>query len=394
MKSKVRELAERYYAEVLEIRRYLHKHPELSQKEYNTANFISQKLTSYGVDNSVGIGETGVVATIYGAIREGRCVALRADMDALPIWETNVLDYKSVNDGVMHACGHDFHVASLLGVAKILNEIRDSFKGCVKLIFQPSEEMYPGGARMMIDDGVLENPKPDVIIAQHVIPQLPTGSIGLVKGGCMASTDEIHLKIRGKGGHAAMPHNCIDTILIASQVVVSLQQVVSRRVDPNQSIVLTFGNFEAKGRTNIIPDFAFISGTLRAYSKDAREVALKAIVEISTGIALAMGGVCEVDIVEKYPVLVNDDNVVDVVESAAYEVLGGDKICFIDKRMTAEDFAIFAEKIPACFYRIGTGNSVIDTCNELHTPNFKVDDAALINAMVVMSYAAIKLLNN
>lgn len=394
MKSRIKELAEIYYDEVLEIRHYLHKYPELSQKEYNTANFISQRLTSYGIDNSIGIGKTGVVAIIYGTIKEGMCIALRADMDALPIYETNVVDYKSVNDGVMHACGHDFHIASLLGVAKILNDIRDQFKGCVKFIFQPSEEMYPGGARMMIIDGVLENPKPDAIIAQHVIPQLPTGSIGLIKGDCMASTDEIHLKIKGKGGHAAMPHNCIDTILIASQIVVSLQQVVSRRTDPNQAIVLTLGNFEAKGRTNIIPDVAFISGTLRTYSKDTRKTALQAIVEISTGIASAMGGECEVDIVEKYPVLINDDNVVDIVGSAAHEVLDGDKICFIDKRMTAEDFAIFAERIPACFYRIGTGNSTIDTCNELHTPNFKVDDIALMNAMIVMGYATVKLLNS
>lgn len=393
LKNNIVNLAAHYHKEIIDIRRHLHKHPELSQQEFETAYFISQKLSEYGINHQAGVGKTGVVGIIKGEQGHGQCIALRADTDALPISETNKVYYSSIKKNIMHACGHDFHIASLLGTAKILNELKHSFKGTVKLIFQPSEELYPGGARMMIKDGVLENPRPDAIIAQHVIPQLETGHIGITHNACMASTDEIHLTINGKGGHAAMPHNCVDTILIASHIVVALQQIVSRQIDPNSPAVLTLGNFEAKGRTNVIPNKATISGTLRTYDKTSREIALDSIHKISTGIAQAMGATCNVEMIEKYPVLINSDNVVELVETAAKELLPDGHVHHIEHKMTAEDFAIFAEQIPACFYRVGTGNQQLNTTNELHTPNFDVDDSALINSTSLMAYTAIKYLN-
>lgn len=392
----IAEKIKKHLDEVIAMRRHLHKHPELSQCEYETARFVSEKLANYGIENQTNVGKTGVVGLVNGkAVKPTeRCVALRADMDALPIEEANDVDYKSINSGVMHACGHDFHTAALLGVARVASELSPYFNGQIKLIFQPSEEMYPGGARMMIDDGVLENPRPDIIIAQHVIPQLPAGTIGFAHGECMASTDEIHITVKGKGGHAAMPHNCIDTILIASHVVIALQQIVSRRIDPNAPVVLTIGNVQTKGRTNVIPEEVLLSGTLRTYNEEVRTLALNEIKQISEGVAMAMGGSCSVRIVEKYPPLINDEPLTTMLEGYAREILPSDMIVRVDRRMTAEDFAIFARHTPSCFYRIGTGNKKLGSCNELHTPNFNVDDDALYNAVYFMTYSAIRFLNN
>lgn len=387
--SRIKELAALYYDDIVAIRRHLHMYPELSLQEHQTASFIASKLTAMGIPFETGVAGTGLVGLIRGNSADGPVVALRADMDALPITEENELPHKSRNPGVMHACGHDVHMSCLLGAARILNDMRDHWGGAVKLIFQPSEETAPGGARLMIEEGVLENPAPEAIFGQHVFVPLPVGKVGIRSGQYMASADEIYLTVKGRGGHAAAPHQSVDPVVIASHIVVALQTIVSRSARPAMPSVLTFGRIEGLGRTNIIPDEVKIQGTFRTFNEEWRADALQRITSMATGIARGMGGDCEVYIGEGYPFLVNDAGLADTFRKHATAYLGSENVVELDLAMTAEDFAFFSQKLPACFYRLGISNPLKGTGSNLHTPTFDVDEKAQEVGMGLMAWLAI-----
>ncbi len=385
MIEKIKQLAEQNFQEIVEIRRHLHQHPELSFQEFETSKFIQQKLTEWKIEFTSGHVKTGLVAYVKGKNPDKKCVALRADIDALPIQELNDLPFASKNNGVMHACGHDVHTSSLLGAIKILNELKNEFEGTIKCIFQPAEEVLPGGASLMIKEGVLENPKPITILGQHVYPELEAGKVGFKKGQYMASTDEIYLTIKGKGGHAALPFKLKDPVLAMAQIIVALQQVVSRCAKPNIPSVLSFGKVTANGATNIIPNEVFIEGTFRTFDEEWRKQAHNHIREIAENTAKAMGVMCDVKIDVGYPFLVNDDDTTQKCIDAAKEFLGEENVVDLEIRMTAEDFAYYSQIIPACFYRLGTSDST-----GLHTPTFMVDETALKTGMGLMAYLAVK----
>jgi amidohydrolase len=334
------------------------------------------------------------VALIEGKNPASRTLALRADMDALPIDEANSCEYKSVNKGVMHACGHDIHMASLLGAARILHEMKDHFRGTVKLIFQPSEESFPGGASVMITEGVLNNPDVYAILGQHTLPTLDAGKVGMKGGKYMASTDEIYLTVKGRGGHAATPELNIDPILIAAHILTALQQVVSRYAKSSIPTVLSFGRIEGKGRTNIIPDEVKIDGTLRTFDESWRAEAHGHITRIAQSIARGMGGDCEVFIDRGYPFLVNDEALTSRSFLRAQEYLGVENVVALDMRMTAEDFAYFAQEVPGCFYRLGVRNESMGITSNLHTPTFDADEQCLLTGMGLMAWLAICELND
>ena len=376
--------------EIIKVRRRIHENPELSFEEYETADLISEFLQSIGIEHKKGIAKTGVVGLIKGRNPEKRTIALRADMDALPIMEINKLDYTSKNPGKMHACGHDVHVASLLGTAMILQELREEFEGSIKLIFQPSEEKYPGGAKVMIEEGVLENPAPDVIFGQHVFPELDSGHAGMKSGKYMASTDEIFLTIKGKGGHGAIPDRNIDPVLIASHIVVALQQIVSRNAKPNLPTVLSFGRFIADGHTNVIPDEVKIEGIMRTFNEEWRAEIKNKLTKMAQSIAEAMGGKCEVFIDQGYPFLINNETVTENSRKAAKEYLGDEFVHELELRTTAEDFAYFTQKIPGCFYRLGVRNLKKGLDANLHTANFNVDENSLETGMGLMAWIAFR----
>ena len=389
IKSLIKQKAKEYRESVIELRRHLHQNPELSFQEYNTSTYIQEYLTSLNIEYKNGFVKTGIVALIKGNNPTKKIIALRADMDALPILEENTINYKSTNEGVMHACGHDVHTASLLGVAKILNELKSELEGTVKLIFQPGEEKLPGGASLMIKEGVLENPKPEAIIGQHVFPDLPAGKVGFRPGMYMASCDEIYITIKGKGGHAALPHTFIDPIFISSSIITNLQQIVSRRAKPSTPTVLSFGKINSKGgATNIIPDEVYLEGTFRTMDEAWRKEAHKLIKQIATDIAKTMGGDCIVDIKKGYPFLKNDETLTTNSFNLAKEYLGNENVVELDIRMTGEDFAFYAQQIPGCFYRLGTGKS-----SGLHTSTFNIDETAIETSIGLMSWLAISNLN-
>ena len=391
MINKIKLLAERYYAEIIEARRYLHRHPELSQQEFGTMEYVADKLRSFGIEPRVGVAKTGVSAIIKGNNPDSYCVALRADYDALPIKECTGLAFSSENDGVMHACGHDMHTASLLGAAKILADIKNEIEGSVMLIFQPSEEMYPGGAYMMMEDGLFSEVVPDEIFAFHCLPEMDCGRIGMKKGKYMASTDELYLTVKGRGGHGGTPNLNIDPIVIASNVIVAMQQIVSRNADPMMPTILSFGKMMGEGRTNIIPDEVKIEGTIRTFSEEWRLEAHKRITSIAQGVAEGMGGSCDVFIDFGYPYLVNDDDTTQNTFDNGVEYFGDSKVEWLEQRMTAEDFAFFAQKIPACYFRVGT--HIKDTpITNLHRPNLMIDEKSVEYAMGFMAYNAVKAL--
>ena len=385
----IKDSAGKFLPEIISLRRYLHMNPELSTLEHNTAAFVAVKLTEYGIPFKTDIGGNGIVATIEGSNPGCRTIALRADMDALPVQETNEVEYRSKSAGVMHACGHDVHMACLLGAARILNQMKSSFEGSIRLIFQPSEEKFPGGALAMIKDGVLENPVPYRIFGQHVYPALEAGKIGLKAGSYMASTDEVYLTIHGKGGHAATPELNIDPVLIASHIVVAMQQVVSRNANATIPTVLSFGRFIAEGQTNVIPDLVKINGTFRTFNEEWRAFAHKKIRDIAEGIAGGMGGSCEVLIAKGYPFLVNDEETTRETKALAIEYLGAVNVVDLDQRMTAEDFAYYSQIIPSCFYRLGTRNEAKGITANLHTSAFDVDEQSLETGMGLMAWIAI-----
>ena len=376
--------------DVVEVRRHMHTHPELSFQEFETSAYIQSKLTEWGIPFKNNIVKTGIVATIEGKNPQSRTIALRADIDALPIVEENDVPYKSVNTGVMHACGHDAHTSSLLGAARILNSLKNNFEGTVRMLFQPGEERIPGGAKLMIEEGVLDNPRPHSIIGQHVLPQLEAGKVGFKGGMFMASADEIYVTVHGKGGHGAMPHLAIDPVLIAAHIVVALQQVVSRRSNPLTPTVLTFGKVVANGSTNIIPNDVYMEGTFRTMNEEWRARAHEIMKTTAESLAQSMGATCEFKILKGYPFLVNDEDLTERARQAAIEFLGADNVVQLESRMTAEDFAYYTQLMPACFYRLGTGNVARNITSGIHTPTFDIDESSLETGMGLMAYLAVK----
>ena len=393
IKDKITTLANDFFADVVAYRRHIHANPELSFKEFETSAYIKEKLTSWGIPFTE-CANTGVVGLIKGDKSSDKVIALRADMDALPILESNDKEYKSKNTGVMHACGHDVHSSSLLGTARILNELKADFGGTIKLIFQPAEELLPGGASIMIKEGVLENPKPQAIIGQHVMPFIDAGKVGFRSGIYMASTDELYVTVTGKGGHGAQPQQNIDPVVIASHIIIALQQIVSRIADPRLPSVLSFGKVIANGATNIIPNDVKIEGTFRTLDEDWRAEAHKRMKKMAEGMAESMGGRCDFEIRKGYPFLINEEKLTNSAKQCAIEFLGADKVEDLDIWMAAEDFAYFSQAADACFYRLGTGNKAKNTSNSVHTSNFDIDEDALKISTGLMAYIAVKQLGN
>jgi amidohydrolase len=387
--EKIKLLAAKYKAEFIEVRRTIHANPELSYQEFETSKFIQDKLTSWGIPFTV-MATTGVVGLIKGNNPNERIVALRADMDALPIIEENDVPYKSKNNGVMHACGHDVHTTCLLGVAKILNETKADWEGTVKLIFQPGEEKNPGGASIMIKEGVLENPTPQKIFAMHVHNILQVGQFSFRGGMVMASTDEIYITIKGNGGHAAAPHLTADTILIASQLVVSLQQIVSRNNSPFNPTVLSITSIQGGNTTNVIPSEVKLMGTFRAMSEEWRYKAHELIKTQTEMLVKAMGAEAEVRIDIGYPFVKNDEALSDSARLLAEEFAGKENVSETELRMGAEDFAYYSHLIPACFFRLGVGNIEKGIKIGVHTPTFNVDENAIEHGMGMMAWLAVK----
>jgi amidohydrolase len=393
LKEKVQALVESNHAEVVGIRRHLHAHPELSFSEYETSAFVKKQLDLLGIEWAP-LADTGIVALLKGDKPSESVIALRADMDALPITEANDVPYKSQNVGVMHACGHDVHTSSLLGVAKILSQLKTEFGGTVKFIFQPAEEKLPGGASLMIKEGVLENPKPEAVIGQHVMPLIDAGKIGIRSGKYMASTDEIYVTVTGKGGHGAQPQQNIDPVVITSHIIIALQQIVSRIADPKLPTVLSFGKVIANGATNVIPNEVYLEGTFRTMDEDWRAEAHKRMKKMSEGIAESMGASCNFNIVKGYPFLINEEKLTAQVRAFAVEYLGEENVLDIDIWMAAEDFAYYTQVADACFYRLGTRNEARGITSSVHTPTFDIDENALKTSVGLMTYTALKQLGN
>jgi amidohydrolase len=393
IKNKIQELAANIFNDVVGYRQHIHANPELSFKEFETSLFIKDKLKKWGIEYT-DCANTGVVGLIRGNQPSDKVIALRADMDALPIHEANDKPYRSKNHGVMHACGHDVHTSSLLGTAHILSQMKDEFGGTIKLIFQPAEELLPGGASIMIKEGVLENPKPDYIIGQHVMPLIDAGKVGFRSGIYMASTDELYVTVTGKGGHGAQPHQNIDPVLIASHIIIALQQIVSRNADPRTPSVLSFGKVNANGATNIIPNEVKIEGTFRTLDEGWRDEAHKRMKKMAEGIAESMGGSCDFDIHRGYPFLINEEKLTANARAFAEEFLGKDNVVDLDIWMAAEDFSFYSQVTDACFYRLGTGNAAKDTQYSVHTPRFDIDEDALKISTGLMAYIALKQLGN
>lgn len=392
-KNEVSNLTEEFFAEIRSVRQHIHAHPELSFEEFETSAYIKQKLNEFGIPFKDGYVKTGIIGRIEGNNPSKRIIALRADIDALPILEQNELAFKSENEGIMHACGHDAHTASLIGTAKILNALRNKFEGTVLLIFQPAEEKLPGGAKLMMEEGALVDPKPELIIGQHVLPGLEAGKLGFKPGMYMASTDELYLTVRGKGGHAALPHQITDNVLIAAHIIVALQQIVSRNAQASVPTVLSIGKVEARGATNIIPPEVKMEGTLRTMDENWRKEAHIKITSIAQSIAKGMGAECEVDIRIGYPYLVNDEGVTTKAIKFAQEYLGEEQIVELDLRMTAEDFAYYTQKFPSTFYRLGTTDTGGELKHPLHSPNFNIDENALKTGMGAMAWLALGFLS-
>ena len=383
--EKIQSLATQYAAEFVAVRRHLHANPELSYKEFNTSLFLQEKLTEMGIPFEIK-ATTGIVALIKGNNPASRVIALRGDMDALPIEEENEVPYKSLNQGVMHACGHDVHTSILLGAAKILNELKDSFDGTVKLIFQPGEERNPGGASYMINEGALENPRPQGIIALHVHPGLNVGKVSFRKGRVMASADEIYITIRSKGGHAAAPHLTADTILIASQLIVSLQQIISRNCNPLSPSVLSICSIQGGHTTNVIPSEVKLMGTFRAMDESWRFKAHELITKQAIGLVEAMGAEIDLKIDVGYPTVDNDPAFTETAWQQANIYMGKENVEETEIRMGAEDFGYYTQVIPGCFYRLGVRNEAKGIIHNVHTPKFDIDEQAIETGIGMMAW--------
>ncbi|MBK8087091.1 MAG: amidohydrolase [Chitinophagaceae bacterium] len=394
LKDKIQSLAKKYKDEFIAVRQHLHANPELSYQEFETSKFVQSKLKEYGIPFSI-MAETGVVGLIEGLGRrsfsEGgkkssRVIALRADMDALPILEENNVLYRSTNDGVMHACGHDAHTTCLLGAAKILNELKTEWEGTVKLVFQPGEEKNPGGASIMIKEGVLENPKPQAIFGLHVHPGLQIGQLSFRAGKVMASADELYMTVKGKGGHAAAPHQAVDPILIASHLVVSLQQIISRNRNPHNPSVLSITAFNAGATTNVIPNEVKLMGTFRALDEVWRFEAHDLIRRNATLLVESMGGTLDLHIDVGYPTVYNNEALNEIAKTKAAELFGAEHVEETELRMGAEDFGYYTQQIPGCFYRLGVMNKEKGITSGVHTPTFNIDENALENGIAMMAW--------
>jgi amidohydrolase len=382
--------SEELFQKVKSIREHIHANPELSYQEYNTMEFVAGKLESIGLTPQRGFAKTGVIALIKGNHHSeyDTAIGLRADLDALPIIEETNVSYKSKVDGVMHACGHDVHTAVLLGAAEILYELRNELPQPVKLVFQPGEEMNPGGATYMIEDGVMKNPTISKMFALHVFPDMQVGHVGFKEGIYMASCDEIHITINGKGGHGATPHQCIDPIMISVNLLQSMQQIISRKCDPKVPCVLSFGYFEALGATNIIPSQAHLKGTFRTMNEVWRTEALSLIEHTAKQIAETSGGHAEVIISKGYPYLENDPELTSSFRKTAQNFLGESNVEELPIRLTAEDFSFYSQEVPVCFFRLGVRNEGENLTFGLHHPKFNIDDNALKIGMQMMALAA------
>ena len=386
MRQLIKSKCDEYFDEVVAIRRQLHQHPELSFCEKDTAELIKRCLASKNIDFQSDIAGTGVVATIHGSLSFRPIIALRADLDALPIHETTDLPYRSVNDSVMHACGHDAHVAMLLGTAFILNDLRDKFSGTVKLIFQPGEEKLPGGASLMIKEGVLDDV--DMIIGQHVYPDLPCGEVGFHAGPYMASSDEVNITVKGMGGHAAKPAERDNTVLAAAKIVSNLSEMYPE----NGDVLLAFGSFMAEGTYNVIPSDVTLKGTMRTFDEEKRKSLKDKILKVSKEIASEYGCEADVFIESGYPSLQNDVKLTEKCAGLAKEILGESNVKELPQLMTAEDFAWYSQKIPACFYRLGTSNPAKGIDSKQHTSSFDIDENSMKTGMETMTFLTINLL--
>lgn len=377
------------HGEVVAMRRHLHRHPELSFQEHETSAYVKAQLDALGVAWKP-VADTGILATITGAKPSNEVIALRADMDALPIQEENEVPYKSIHPNVMHACGHDFHTSSLFGTLRILHTLRDRFGGTVKFFFQPGEEVIPGGASHMIRDGVLENPRVNEVIGQHVNPNIAVGKIGVRSGKHMASMDSLFVRIIGKGGHGAQPHLNVDPVVIASHIIIALQQIVSRMAHPGDPTVLSFGKVVANGAINVIPNEVYMEGTFRAMNERWREEAHQRMSKMAREIAASMGATCEFIIQKGYPFLVNDGPLTAHVRKCAEDYLGEENVLEENIWMAAEDFAYYSQVRPSCFYMCGVANAEKGIQSSLHTPTFDVDEQALAVSTGLMAYIALK----
>jgi amidohydrolase len=383
-----------YYESLQTWRRHLHQYPELSWEEYETTAYIEQVLRKIGITAIQKPLKTGLIALIEGKNPSKKCVALRADIDALPIQEANVCEYKSTKEGVMHACGHDVHSTCLLGAAQYLWNHREDFEGTIKLIFQPSEEKQPSGAEALIEAGALANPSVSSIIGLHVTPELETGKLGFRKGKFMASADEIYMTVHGKGGHAASPHLCIDPIIISANILIALQQLVSRYSNPITPTVLSFGDIHGFGATNIIPEKVTLKGTLRTFDEAWREVLHSKINSICQNIAESFGGSCEIDIPKGLSYVNNDDRITETIQNVAIELLGKEQVVEMPIRMGAEDFSAYGHQIPSSFFRLGTGNIAKNITATVHNPKFDIDENALSIGALAMAKMGMQLLED
>ncbi|WP_134090737.1 M20 family metallopeptidase [Olivibacter sp. XZL3] len=393
LKESVQTIAQTIFPEVVDTRRHIHANPELSFEEYNTATYIKERLNELGIPWQE-MANTGVIALIQGELPGDGVVALRADIDALPITEVEGRSYGSKNAGVMHACGHDVHTSSLLGTAKILASLKSQFGGTVKLIFQPGEEKLPGGASIMIKEGALANPAPQAIIGQHVMPLIDSGKVGFRAGKYMASTDELYVTVKGKGGHGAQPQQNIDPIVITAHIITALQQIVSRVADPKMPTVLSFGKINAEGATNVIPNEVKLEGTFRTFDEDWRKEAHQRMKKMAEGIAESMGGSCDFEVRHGYPYLVNNEELTQQARAYAEEYLGKENVVDLDLWMAGEDFAFYSQVTDACFYRLGIRNVEKGITASVHTPNFDIDEKALALSTGLMAYIALKRLGN
>ncbi|QKJ31596.1 amidohydrolase [Mucilaginibacter mali] len=393
IKEQIQQLAKNIFSDVVANRRHLHSHPELSFQEVETSAYVAAKLDALGIPYQR-MADNGLVGLIQGNKPGNKVVALRGDMDALPITEANDVPYKSQNVGVMHACGHDVHTSSLLGTATILNSLKDEFGGTVKLIFQPAEEKLPGGASLMIKEGVLENPKPQAVIGQHVMPLIDAGKVGFRSGKYMASTDELYVTVKGKGGHGAQPQQNIDPVIITAHILTALQQVVSRFADPKSPSVLSFGKVIANGATNVIPNEVYLEGTFRTMDEAWRKEAHIKMKKMAEGIAESMGGSCDFNIMHGYPFLINEPVLTAAARTSAEEYLGKENVVDLDIWMAAEDFAYYSQVADSCFYRLGTRNEARGITSSVHTPTFDVEESALELSTGLMAYIAVKQLED
>lgn len=385
LKEKIKHLAKQYAPDFIDIRHHLHAHPELSYQEFETSKFVQQQLTRLGIPLEVMAG-TGVVGLLKGKNADSRVIALRADMDALPIEEQNDIPYRSKNAGVMHACGHDVHTTVLLGAARVLNELKDEWEGTVKLIFQPGEEKNPGGASLMIKEGVLQNPAPQAIFGLHVHPGLETGKVSFRGGMVMASADELYITIRGKGGHAAAPHLTVDTILVASHLVVALQQIISRNRNPLSPSVLSITSVQGGHTTNVIPSEVKLMGTFRAMDEEWRFRAHELIRKQATELVHSMGAEIDLHIDVGYPMVYNNEALDKVARAEAREFIGAERVLETEVRMGAEDFGYYTRQIPGCFYRLGVMNVEKGIMAGVHTPLFNIDESAIEIGVGMMAW--------